>query len=145
MLGSVFVASVLDLDSPQFYVATVAVAASWALNLEVELAKLRLPVKQDLTLINSLDLFHLVLVPLLTGLRLGESLMLVDLTGAMASAVAFGVGVLQVYLLWLYLRSTHHGSTYYGEPHLGRLPLLTLRCCLQVTLALRLLAYVSLF
>jgi len=109
MLGSVFVASVLDLDSPQFYVATVAVAASWALNLEVELAKLRLPVKQDLTLINSLDLFHLVLVPLLTGLRLGESLMLVDLTGAMASAVAFGVGVL------------------------------------QVTLALRLLAYVSLF
>ena len=78
--------------------ATVAVAVTWALNLETELAKLRLPVKQDLTLINALDLFHLVLVPLLTGLRLGESLLLVDLTGATSSLVAFGVGLLQVTL-----------------------------------------------
>jgi len=109
MLGSVFVASVVEQASPQFYVATGAVAVTWALNLEVELAKLRLPVKQDLTLINSLDLFHLVLVPLLTGLRLGDTLSLIDLTGATASLVAFGVGVL------------------------------------QVTLALRLLTYVSLF
>ena len=60
MLASVFVASVLPLDSTQFYIATASVAATWALNLQVELAKLRLPVQQDLTFVNGLDLFHLV-------------------------------------------------------------------------------------
>ena len=48
-------------------------------------------------------------MPVLSGLRLCESFMLVDLSGTTASLVAFGVGVL------------------------------------QVTLALRLLTYVSLF
>ena len=50
----------LPLDSTQFYIATASVAATWALNLQVELAKLRLPVQQDLTFVNGLDLFHLV-------------------------------------------------------------------------------------
>jgi len=109
MLGAVFVASVTEEASLQFYVATLAVAATWALNLQVELGKLRLPAKQDLNLVGALDLFHLILVPLLTGLRLGESLQLLHLEGGITSLVAFGVGLL------------------------------------QVTLALRLLTYVSLF
>ena len=114
--------------------ATVAVAVTWALNLETELAKLRLPVKQDLTLINALDLFHLVLVPLLTGLRLGESLLLVDLTGATSSLVAFGVGLLQV-TLWggamLTMAMTllsMANPTCCGQPYLVWLTLLTVGC-----------------
>ena len=114
--------------------ATVAVAVTWALNLETELAKLRLPVKQDLTLINALDLFHLVLVPLLTGLRLGESLLLVDLTGATSSLVAFGVGLLQV-TLWggamLTMATTllsMANPTCCGQPYLVWLTLLTVGC-----------------
>jgi Ca2+-binding EF-hand superfamily protein len=131
MLVSVFVASIVEPGSLEFYVATAAVFATWAVNLESQVSKsfqlsdlvysasrsavsaadreeLQID-RQEVNFQSLLDYFHLAVVPGLTALRLAEGLQAIDMTTELGSAVAFGTGLL------------------------------------QVTLALRLLTYVSLF
>ena len=117
MLVSVFVASVVEPGSIEFQVASAGVFATWALNLELQLSTRsaypkkpdQRPDKKELNFQSLLDLFHLLVVPSLTALRLAESFQAIDVSAELGSAVAFASGVL------------------------------------QVTLALRLLTYVSLF
>ena len=108
MLVSVFVASIVEPGSLEFYVATAAVFATWAVNLESQVSK-SFQLSDEVNFQSLLDYFHLAVVPGLTALRLAEGLQVIDMTTELGSAVAFGTGLL------------------------------------QVTLALRLLTYVSLF
>jgi len=98
MLVAVFVSSVLEQESLEFNAATAAVAITWALNLEVQLSKLKLPEQSDSSPVYLLDVFHITVVPVVAALRLAEALSEFSITSEFGAVVAFATGLLQVTL-----------------------------------------------
>ena len=109
MLATVFAASVTEPGSAAFQACAVAVLVAWGINLQVQLAKTqprrgdeegrwKERVRSELGPLGVLDLFHLLVLPVVTGLRLGDSLGLLELADQLGASVAFFGGLLQITL-----------------------------------------------
>jgi len=109
MLATVFAASVTEPGSAAFQACAVSVLVAWAINLQVQLAKTqprrgeeegrwKERVRSELGPLGVLDLFHLLVLPVVTGLRLGDSLGLLELADQLGASVAFFGGLLQITL-----------------------------------------------
>ena len=115
MFAAVFAAAVAEPGSPDSEVAVAAVLATWAINLQAEVARLkprrgeesrwrlRPLVLGGVGPLVLLDLTHLVVIPAVTLLQLAESLDariggLLDLPPSLAACVAFVGGAVQVSL-----------------------------------------------
>ena len=87
-----------------------AVLATWGVNLQVQVAKMqprrgeqeegrwKERVLGELVPLGVLDIFHLVVLPLVIGLRLGDSVGLLQLADQSGASVAFFGGLLQITL-----------------------------------------------
>jgi len=110
MLTTVFAASVVEPGSVAFQACAVAVLATWGVNLQVQVAKMtprrgeqeagrwKERVLGELGPLGFLDVFHLVVLPVVIGLRLGDSIGLLQLADQFGASVAFFGGLLQITL-----------------------------------------------
>jgi Ca2+-binding EF-hand superfamily protein len=110
MLATVFAASVVEPGSVAFQACAVAVLATWGVNLQVQVAKMqprrgeqeegrwKERVLGELGPLGVLDVFHLVVLPVVIGLRLGDSIGLLQLADQFGASVAFFGGLLQITL-----------------------------------------------
>ena len=88
-----------------------AVLATWGVNLQVQVAKMtprrgeqeagrwKERVLGELGPLGFLDVFHLVVLPVVIGLRLGDSIGLLQLADQFGASVAFFGGLLQITLV----------------------------------------------
>ena len=109
MLATVFAASVTEPGSTAFQACAVSVLVAWAINLQVQVAKTqprrgeeegrwKERVRSELGPLGALDLFHLLVLPVVTGLRLADSLGMLELADQLGASVAFFGGLLQITL-----------------------------------------------